>query len=661
MPASAIASAVWLVWMAVLLGCYYTVPGDRFALLDGWPSAFPFWFDALGRTVRAAGASALVLLAGWGASAVIATILERHVEHRVDRSLFRLALGLAMLSYALFALAALGLFSPPGATVVVAIAAARGVFDLRRIRPLPRAPRLDRIERLWIGCAAVAMTFALVGALAPETEYDALWYHLWLPRVWLDAGRPADIIHEYVSLYPLTWDLLYGAAMVVGGPVGAKLLHFLCLPLLALTTWRLTRLIFPAASAPLAVAILTTAPVVIWEATTAYIDLALTWYLALGVYALARFELLERRAAWLVLGAVMFGIAAAIKHLALVVLALACVWILVGEIRRRKAYLSAARTALVFGAMAIAIPSPWYVRAYAASGNPVFPDLYPVFGAEPETRWSDGTELALREFKDRFGPARTPANLLRLPWDMTVHGARFGGTIGPIFLLLVPLSLFAGRRARLLVLVCGAYLAVWASPVSSFQMRFVIPMLPVLAAALAGGARVIPWSGAIVVPLLLLNLPPFIEWHEADRRGSQGWLTHVVRRLPLRVVVGSESTDRYLARSVPSYAAWRYIDSKLPDDVRVLTFSGGDHLYGARDRLWANAWAAYPLTWGLPAGREELARSRLAARGFSHVLFDRRQLERGEIRHLAIGSDRMRACCLEKVYEDGRFVLFAVR
>jgi hypothetical protein len=449
--------------------------------------------------------------------------------------------------------------------------------------------------------------------------------------------------------------------MVLGGPVGAKLLHFVCLPLLALTTWRLARVICPAASAPLAVALLTTAPVVMWEATTAYNDLALAWYIALGVYALARFEILDRRPAWLVLAAVMLGIAAAIKHLALVSVALAGVWILATEVRRRSAYLPAARSALVFGVLAIAIPLPWYARAYAASGNPVFPDLYPVFGAEPETRWSDGTELALREFKERFGPTRTPANLLRLPWDMTVHAARFGGTIGPIFLLLVPLSLLAGRRARLLLLACGAYLAVWASPISSFQMRFVIPMLPVLAVAVAAGARVIPWSGAVVVPLLLLNLPPFIEWHEADRRGWEGWLTHVVRRLPIRVVVGSESTNQYLARSVPSYSAWRYIDAKLPHDVRVLTFSGGDHLYGTRDRLWANATAAYPLTWGLLAGQEAVARSRLEAGGVSHVLFDRRQLEEGAIGHLAIATERMRACCLERVYEDGRFELYRVR
>ena len=102
---------------------------------------------------------------------------------------------------------------------------------------LPRIARVrwrdmtnDRVPK---ACILVSFVFAFVAALAPEIEHDALWYHLWLPQQWLGTGRPVDIIHEYVSLYPLSWELLYGAAMTIGGPVAARLLHFACLPLLA--------------------------------------------------------------------------------------------------------------------------------------------------------------------------------------------------------------------------------------------------------------------------------------------------------------------------------------------------------------------------------------------------------------------------------------------
>jgi hypothetical protein len=162
---------------------------------------------------------------------------------------------------------------------------------------------------------------ALVGALAPEIEYDALWYHLWLPQQWLLAGRPVDIVEEYVSLYPLGWDLLYGAALTVGGAGAAKLLHFACLPLLAATTWRLARELAPDASPALAAALTVAAPTLIWEATTAYVDLALAWYLALAVLAVVRYHATHDRR-WLIIGAVVLGGALAIKHLGLVAMAI---------------------------------------------------------------------------------------------------------------------------------------------------------------------------------------------------------------------------------------------------------------------------------------------------------------------------------------------------
>ncbi len=86
-------------------------------------------------------------------------------------------------------------------------------------------------------------------------------------------------------------------------------------------------------------------------------------------------------------------------------------------------------------------------------------------------------------------------------------------------------------------------------------------------------------AGAVAL-LLTLNLPPFVESHEPDRRGWTGWLTHVHRSLPLAVVLGAESESAYLTRTVPTYRAWQRIDELTAPDSVVLTFLSGDHLYG---------------------------------------------------------------------------------
>lgn len=41
-----------------------------------------------------------------------------------------------------------------------------------------------------------------------------------------EALARAATAHEYISLYPMTWELLVGAGLVTGGATAAKLLHY---------------------------------------------------------------------------------------------------------------------------------------------------------------------------------------------------------------------------------------------------------------------------------------------------------------------------------------------------------------------------------------------------------------------------------------------------
>ena len=669
------AFTAWSAWALLVATQYFAVPDELLIIADTGLGSLPHAGPAALRAARAIAGAAVVLLAAWGTGAFATRLLfDRTTLNAAERLLVGGACGFAALSAGLLGLAFLNLYRPAIVSAAVAAAAIAGAIDITRRNfralslPVCRARDLP-----FVACSVAAVGCAFVGALAPETEYDALWYHLWLPVQWLQAGGPVDIVHEYPSLYPLSWELLGGAAYVVGGPGAAKLLHFVCLPLLGLVTSRLTSAWFPSASTQLAAALAIATPITIWEATTAYVDLALAWNVAVSLYALTRY-CTSRDRRWLITAALVMGAALAVKHLALVALAIATCVLLIVELRRSKRVREPIAVAVLFAAVALAVPAPWYARAFAASGNPVFPDMYRLFGGAPAERWSAQAEQGLQAFKDRFGTPRDVEHLLRLPWDMTVHGARFGGTLGPLFLILVPPALI-GRRVRgaawMAAAACAAYLAVWASPISSFQMRFVIPLLPLLAALGAEGARRVQGTvrtsrgGALVTAgvfvVLLFNLPPTSGWHEPDRERDNGWMTHIVRGLPFGVVLGAESEEDYLARTIPSYRAWRFVNSALPADVRILTFSGGDHLYSDRPRIWSESVAGRAATWGAPAGEERHASDALHALGVTHVLFDKRQVEHGEVSTLAIASERMRTCCLTLAYEDARFALYRVR
>jgi hypothetical protein len=654
-------------------------------VLAAAPPGFPEFGEALSRALLANLGAGLVLLAAQVLGAGICRVLRWQPADWREGLLYRTSAGLGAISYTSLGLAALGVYYPSSVRTFLIVVLAVGILAFGRqmartvAQNIPsafqcfRKVRLVTRDGIWQGIALVAVLIAWVGAMAPEVEYDALWYHLWLPKLWLQQGHPVDMVNDYISLYPLTWELIFASGMVLGGPVAAKLLHFICLPLLGLLVYQLTRRFMPRASPWLAVALCVTIPTVLWEATTAYVDLASALLTGLVVYALLRYTETRHRQ-WLALAILNLGLALATKHIGMFVLVLAvgglALWLWLED----RNLIRALTPALLLGALSLLVPLPWYIRTWLASGNPFFPDLYNLFGAFPPERWNDITESGLAHFKNHFGDPRTPLNLLMLPWNMTIHAARYGGSLGPMFLLLVP-ALAVRRRTRValwLFMFALIYIALWALPIGSFQMRFltaISPLLAVLGAESCGRLsetlpgwrkhKVVVYGG--MTALLLLNLPPFTSLHEHDRQGNSGWLTHVVHQVPIGVVLGHESEADYLGRQVPSYNAWQYINAYLPTDALVLTFGGGDNLYSERDRIPDIATVVRPAVYGATRGQEQQALRVLNELGVTHVLVDRRQLESGELDSLAMFQPESMADWYELMYEDQSFLLFGLR
>ncbi|HUR33752.1 MAG TPA: hypothetical protein VM032_08140 [Vicinamibacterales bacterium] len=670
-------AALWAGW--VWLHVFALDPGWNPQFLDHPLGAHPYLIPALTRGIRAVLGAALTALAAWQLGSVVADRAHGLFIGRFERVPFTMALGTVALGSMLLLASGLGVYRP---AVLIAVLVGSIVLRLRALlheaRGVPRAlarglaaagaTGADRVTLL-LGCVAIGCAF--VAALAPEVEYDALWYHLWLPAQWLAHGRLVDIVPEYVSLYPGGWELLNGAAMSLGGPIAAKLLHFACLLLCAAAACLLAREVAPRVSMASVAVFCVCAPTMLWEASTAYVDLALAWYVTLATVALFRYwSTLDVR--WILVAGVMAGGGLGVKHLGLVALATQATLLLLAEVRSRRT--AAAFAAPMFVAVALSLALPWYARTYAASGNPVFPEMYAVFGARPAARWSEVSQEKLQLFQQRFGFGRGVAALASLPWDVTTHAERFGGTFGSIFLVLVPFAVQRGRR-RPLVLAAGvaAWGAVWASPLSSLQARFLIPVVPLLAVLAAIGLQRIERSGRLlanwlpasarfgVLVVLTLGLPPFIALQERDRQGWNGWLTHVLRAAPLAVVTGAESEDAYLARNVPSYRAWQRIDAVTPASAVVLTFMGGDHLYSHRDRIWSDSTAAYQATWGAPAGHNPAMFEALRTLGITHVLFDKDPRHTAGVDGLAIASAEVRECCLALIYEDAAAAVYEMR
>ena len=358
----AVAVVPWLLVWPLLVKSLSTMS------LPGLP-----WFgEAAGRVFVAVTGATLVGAATMATGARVLDALNGRSINRVEYLVFAWTCGVGVISYSSLLLALLGIYRPLTVALLITAALLSAFRQVRRLRAgvlrFPPLPSLRPAAVAWLGLIVVALGYGLVAAIAPEKEYDAVWSRFYLPRTWLAAGRPVDIVHEFVSLYPLTWELLFAAGGTLGGIVGAKLLHFACLPLLGLLVWQTTRRFFPHASGIAAAALVITTPTVLWESSTAYVDLALALHATAGCYALARYAE-ENERAWGAIAALQLGLAAATKHLGLIVtgiaLALYVIWVLqsVGGVKL------ALRRALLIGALALAVPSPWYARSWIAIGK----------------------------------------------------------------------------------------------------------------------------------------------------------------------------------------------------------------------------------------------------------------------------------------------------
>lgn len=636
----------------------------------------PAFGEALGRAASGVCGAALVVLGAFTLGDLVTSALGLPDASPGERQIIGATLGAGALGVCSSVLAVAGIYRPWAVAVMIA-----GVFAVGAVKrwliappePAEPAPTLAPpapagLDKAWLWLAFIALSFAFVGALAPETEYDALWYHLYFPHLWLQSGRPVDLIQEFPSLYPMTWELVYGAGLALGGSVAAKLLHFACLLALMGTVGLTCRRYWPSCSAYVAVGLLVTAPTMLWEATTAYNDLAVAMFASLACYALARFAETDAWS-WLIASGLEFSLAACTKHLGLIVLSVAVIVLAAYWLWRGRSFGRLLRVVPTLGLLTLALPLPWYVRAWRRSGNPFFPELYGIFGGGPAARWDASANAGLALFKAHFGLGRGVWALLRLPWDATVHSALFGGAFGPLWLILIPgclLGVRSRRTAAALIAGTLGYVVIWASPISSFQLRFLVPVGSALALLAAGGwgrligpdsairasARQI--AGVAILAVACLTLPPFVPLDEADRVGYSGWLTHVMRIAPVAVVTGKEFEAQYLARTVSSYSVWQYADTHLPADSSVLTFTGGDNLYSRRTRYPDSSALARPAVYGAKTDADVITALRNLR--IDYVIFDRRLLPQLQSDHLPIAGETIQRACTT-LYQDKRYRL----
>lgn len=406
---------------------------------------------------------------------------------------------------------------------------------------------------VWVLLIFIALSVIFIGILIPETAFDALWYHLTLPKLYLSFGAiryiPGGLF--YYSTMPKLGELFYTSALAFGSDTLAHTVHFSFAILTLIVLYILSKKYTSSYFALLSVAILLSNIVFMWEATTAYIDLIRTFFEVMSLWGMLKF-LETKKKNWLVEAAILLGLAIESKFVAVASIPIPLIVILfyTKDIVSQKIKNVALFVLLSF------LPSlPWLVFSYIHTGNPI----YPLFSGYP-----------LHVGKDVLAFPQVITDTV----TVFIHAA---DPVSPLYLIFIPLIFLVWKHLkteeRMFVVLSGVAMIIWTLTPKTGGGRFLLPYLPLLSLTLAVVLYRMPRTKSLIKISTYVIFVVFL-------------ITIAYRGLAegraISVIAGEQSRQDYLAKHL-HFSYGDYFDrdqtiQKIVKDRNVLLY-GFHNLY----------------------------------------------------------------------------------
>jgi hypothetical protein len=624
-----------------------------------------------GEDASPAGMDAIVVLAtalpwavawlacAYGLGVPLRLLLARDAD---DAAPLQLALGIALLLLLIAALGRLGLLQLGGnlgAWALLLLGMGLCVEQLRRNRakthqsptlahPAPASSLPPSLILLLTAAPAIAVML-LATTSAPgwlwATEfggYDALSYHLQLPKEWLAQGAITPLEHTVYSFLPgyvegAFYHLMTLHGSAISAVYAAQMLHASLAVVAAWLVMRFVLRLVDSEYAPVASAVvLLGTPWVVVAGSLAYNEMAVMVMMAGGLLAL-REPALRAWQRGAIIG-VLTAAACGAKLTAVGFVAVPLVVLLLMTVPLR-----AWRTAIIAGAVAGAITlSPYLIGNAASSGNPVFPFATSIFGTghwteEQAAIWYEGhraagaiTDRASEAWNQlfRYGIGANPYE--NEPWIAQ-------WSILPWLAIAAMMVMLATSRHRSwglkLLLVVLIQFVFWVS-FTHIKSRFMLPMVVPAAAAIGvclgvclerffhrGGSttdrRLASVANvSLAIALLIWSIIPVVIFAR-ERDGAPA--AHVALAPYLTGEALSPAERETIGReSLPAL----YLNYLLPPGSRVLFVGEAAPFYYTGEFTYQTTWDRGPLSHVMREDPDDPAAwiQYLRSLGYTHVL-----------------------------------------
>jgi Dolichyl-phosphate-mannose-protein mannosyltransferase len=454
----------------------------------------------------------------------------------------------------------------------------------------------------------------LILASVPPVSRDALTHHLFVPKLYLEHGGIYQIPEIPFSYYPMNLDLLYMIPLYFGNDIIPKYIHYFFALLTAYLLYRYIKNNIDAKYGLLGAIFFLSIPIIVKLSITAYVDLGLVFFSMAALLLLFNWSRKGFQKEYLILAGLCCGLAAGTKYNGLLTVYILTLFVpLLYQQTSSKGKQSNSKALLYgiwFAVITLATFSPWLMRNYTWTGNPIYP-LYNSFFLHQQPA-ENIAHLPENEEQSEFSYHRqshvnnvfvnrkilyheTWWQTFLLPIRFFYEGhddnpQYFDGKLTPFLLLLPILSFFFGpknpkeRREKRFLLLFSILYFFLAFFQSSMRIRYVVPIVPPLVilsiyavkdiscflSSTIKRARLPKWiepGGMVIIIFLLVGY------------NAKYLIDQFPKVKPIAYLKGTISRDAYITRFRPEYPAIQFANEHLGPDSKVLCIFLGNRGY----------------------------------------------------------------------------------
>ncbi len=510
----------------------------------------------------------------------------------LEEFVLNIGMGLGTLSLIMFGLGFSRLFYPAVAYTLIILLDILFIYELKKILPKVKFINLRGLDKITIFLLIIfgfCTFFNFLKAYIPPMTSDVLLYHLTLPRYFIEFHKIYDVSKIFCnSEVPLQLEMLFTLGMLLRNDIVAQLILSLYGFLGAVTIALITRRFADFKIALLSAILYSSLPSIIIYSGTCMIDIGLAFYILLAVYTFLGW-LESSKNGWLIISAITCGLAMGAKHwggITLTLLPISIIFIKITKKERRINFASIIKYSFIFGLLFLLVYSPWIIKSYIHTGNPVSPLMGDKFKSSNSNPFIEdvfnsaleGFQAGIMSFMDMI------TNFKKYYQDdpyRLIHGILyFNIQFFPLFFLIlfiIPSFKKNPMGINFILIFSFIHLLIGSNFAFMSDRYLFVPLSPTFCLLAAYGVGKILEKGKLHKQICVIVLVVLISgwWAYAYAfLTAKGW-SH--RALP--VIFGFESRDSFLKKNLDFYSMADYINTHLSISDKVLSINETRNYY----------------------------------------------------------------------------------